>query len=400
MSRYRIVNSARSQVDGDGRLLSRDGGDYQLPPATPTSRGGVRVGANLSITGDVLSAVDMRYDDSELRGLVDDAEAAANTALDTAESKQDPLVSGENLATINGQSLLTGDDITAAGEQGPQGEPGPQGEQGPVGPTGPKGDKGDPGPQGEIGPQGPRGLQGEAGLPGADGVDGETGPQGPQGPQGPKGDPGDPGADGADGAQGPQGEPGPANELSIGTVDVGDAAASITGTAPAQTLNLTLPTPQVTGYAPIPIMATSANIVSDQATVPADETLPAVGTDLGGVIGWATPFDVDGETYHDTVLFPQMAFSLTASPGTEVFGGVLFYVTIAGSGLGALPGNVPFYALGGGYHFDGYVMPYFEDGGILPDTVSFYIASSVVAGPQFSFLNGVRFVSKWTPPTV
>lgn len=41
--------------------------------------------------------------------------------------------------------------------------------------------------------------------------------------------------------RGPQGLSGPANSLSIGTVSEGAAAASITGTAPTQTLNLTLP---------------------------------------------------------------------------------------------------------------------------------------------------------------
>ncbi|KQZ81867.1 hypothetical protein ASD64_08900 [Mesorhizobium sp. Root157] len=58
---------------------------------------------------------------------------------------------------------------------------------------------------------------------------GPQGPQGDQGPQGVKGDTGDTGATG------------PANSLSIGTVAEGAAAATITGTAPAQTLNLTIP---------------------------------------------------------------------------------------------------------------------------------------------------------------
>lgn len=50
---------------------------------------------------------------------------------------------------------------------------------------------------------------------------------------GPPGEPGEPGA---------PGEPGPANELSIGTVTSGpNADASITGTPPAQVLNLVLP---------------------------------------------------------------------------------------------------------------------------------------------------------------
>ncbi|WP_341856451.1 hypothetical protein [Brachybacterium sp. GPGPB12] len=58
-----------------------------------------------------------------------------------------------------------------------------------------------------------------------------------RGAPGEKGDPGKPGADST--------VPGPANTLSIGTVTTGAtgsaASATITGTAPAQTLNLTLP---------------------------------------------------------------------------------------------------------------------------------------------------------------
>jgi hypothetical protein len=46
---------------------------------------------------------------------------------------------------------------------------------------------------------------------------------------------------GAVGPQGVQGVAGPANSLSIGTVTSGTAAATITGTAPTQTLNLVLP---------------------------------------------------------------------------------------------------------------------------------------------------------------
>ena len=67
-------------------------------------------------------------------------------------------------------------------------------------------------------------------LKGSGGLKGETGEQGPAGPQGEQG------------PQGPAGQPGPANTLSIGTVQKGDTAdATITGTAPNQTLNLTLP---------------------------------------------------------------------------------------------------------------------------------------------------------------
>ena len=57
-----------------------------------------------------------------------------------------------------------------------------------------------------------------------------------QGPPGPQGDPGPPGTDGDTGPAGPP------NALSIGTVVGGlTAGATLTGTSPAQTLNLTLP---------------------------------------------------------------------------------------------------------------------------------------------------------------
>ena len=55
-------------------------------------------------------------------------------------------------------------------------------------------------------------------------------------PQGPQGEPG------IDGQDGQPGAPGPANTLRIGTVTDGEqAAASITGEAPNQQLNLVLP---------------------------------------------------------------------------------------------------------------------------------------------------------------
>lgn len=46
----------------------------------------------------------------------------------------------------------------------------------------------------------------------------------------------------APGEKGDPGDPGPANELTIGTVTAGDtASATITGDAPAQVLDLVLP---------------------------------------------------------------------------------------------------------------------------------------------------------------
>ena len=61
-------------------------------------------------------------------------------------------------------------------------------------------------------------------------------------PKGAKGDAGPKGADGVQGQAGPKGDPGATPNLTIGTVTTGtDAAATITGTAEAPVLNLTLP---------------------------------------------------------------------------------------------------------------------------------------------------------------
>lgn len=75
-------------------------------------------------------------------------------------------------------------------------------------------------------PRGDRGAQGTPGAKGDPGADGKQGAQGIQGPQG---------------KQGIQGPTGPANTLKIGNVTSGAvASATITGTAPNQTLNLVL----------------------------------------------------------------------------------------------------------------------------------------------------------------
>lgn len=129
---------------------------------------------------------------------------------------------------------LTGPD----GPQGIAGPAGPKGDTGSVGPQGLQGNPGPTGPQGEVGPQGPIGLTGAEGPQGPIGLTGPEGPQGPiglTGPQGPKGD------TGTAGAQGETGPAGPANVLTIGTVSQGAAAATITGTAPNQILNLVVP---------------------------------------------------------------------------------------------------------------------------------------------------------------
>ena len=78
------------------------------------------------------------------------------------------------------------------------------------------------------------------------------GPEGPEGPQGPKGDQGIQGPEGPKGEKGDQGDtgpastvPGPANNLTVGTVTTGsadsNAAVTVTGTSPNQTVNFTIP---------------------------------------------------------------------------------------------------------------------------------------------------------------
>lgn len=115
-----------------------------------------------------------------------------------------------------------------------------------------KGQKGD---TGNTGPQGQQGIQGVPGNNGSNGLSayqvwlnaGNTGTVGEYlaSLKGDPGEPGAPGEDGEDGQDGAQGVPGPANTLSIGTVTTGaagsSASANLTGTAPNQTLNLTIP---------------------------------------------------------------------------------------------------------------------------------------------------------------
>ena len=165
------------------------------------------------------------------------------------DDKQDELVSGTNIKTIHGESILGSGNIDVVGPTGPQGPQGPAGADGADGVT-PHIDSttgnwfiGDTdtnvhaqGPQGIQGIQGIQGPQGETGATGAQGPQGETGATGATGPagadgvtphidstsgnwcigstdtgvhaQGPQGETGATGATGATGPQGPQGEQG------------------------------------------------------------------------------------------------------------------------------------------------------------------------------------------------
>ena len=110
------------------------------------------------------------------------------------QSKQNTLISGTNIKTLNNESLLGSGNISLEGIAGPTGA------QGPMGPTGAPGADGAQGPTGAQGPIGPTGAKGEDGAigptgpAGADGVMGPTGPAGEAGPQGPTGAQGEAGA--------------------------------------------------------------------------------------------------------------------------------------------------------------------------------------------------------------
>lgn len=118
----------------------------------------------------------------------------------------------------------------------------------------PKGEKGDTGPKGDAGAKGEKGDTGATpNLIIGSVTTGDTANAIITGTveapvlnltlhKGAKGDTGPKGADGVQGQAGPKGDPGSTPNLTIGTVTTGtDAAATITGTAEAPVLNLTLP---------------------------------------------------------------------------------------------------------------------------------------------------------------
>lgn len=172
------------------------------------------------------------WDDThELVGSIDEDISKLYDALD---GKQDTLVSGENIKTINGESIVGSGDITISGGSGEQGPQGPQGDKGDTGvgvqsvaqtttsnadggsnvvtvtltdgtkstftvKNGSKGSQGEQGPKGE---QGEQGIQGVQGIQGEQGPKGDTGATGAQGPKGDKGDKGDTGTNGTNGTNG------------------------------------------------------------------------------------------------------------------------------------------------------------------------------------------------------
>lgn len=200
MSKYKIVNNRNnSQVDFEtGTLIDRETAQG-VPVMSEGIRGGARLGRNLVMEGDVLSAEDMRYDDTDVRDGVENIRSNQQHLQDRFDDFEMAARDKENIPGPPGPT----------GPQGPPGPKGEPGERGPIGVPGPTGPAGPPGPQGDIGPRGadgPPGPRGAVGTPGPVGPKGDMGPAGPegrvgpQGPQGPKGDPGErgpagPGAD-------------------------------------------------------------------------------------------------------------------------------------------------------------------------------------------------------------
>lgn len=178
MSKYKVVNSNNAtQIDyATGTVLDQETVDG-VPIMSESTRGGAKLGRNLVIQGDVLSAEDMRYDDSEVK---------------------------DEIARMKEREQSINDRIDDLAHQG-----GAAGPAGPTGPAGPPGPKGDPGPQGPPGQKGDRGPTGSDGVRGAAGPPGPTGPRGADGTQGPVGPKGDAGPAGPEGKAGPQGPPGP-----------------------------------------------------------------------------------------------------------------------------------------------------------------------------------------------
>ena len=170
----------------------------------------------------------------------------------TSNSKEIPIASTSSIGGIkvgNNLSIRKDGTLDSVGTVGPQGPQGLTGPAGPTGPQGPKGDTGPVGPQGlkgdtgATGPQGPKGDIGESnvltigtvlkGEEAGASITGKApsqvlnlilpkGDTGPAGPQGPKGD------------TGPAGPQGPTGGFDINKVyPIGAVYISVVATSPA-----------------------------------------------------------------------------------------------------------------------------------------------------------------------
>lgn len=245
MHNYRIRNIGTAVDDTDALTLGQYKADANGAFASKTAAAASATAAANSATAAAGSATTAG---THATNAGNSANAAANSASAAATS----ATNAANASRLTAGTVTTGAPGTSAsvsitGEAGAQ----------VLNVTVPRGDVGATGPQGAVGPQGPQGIQGPQGETGATGATGPantlaigtvasgasaaatitgTAPNQTLNLTLPKGDTGDTGA---------TGPAGPANTLSIGTVVASApgsaAAATITGTAPNQTLNLTLP---------------------------------------------------------------------------------------------------------------------------------------------------------------
>jgi hypothetical protein len=306
-----LVNATRSLVDAAGNVVGSVGGGDALPEYStfadlPAGAAGDRA-LVLTATGvpfinrkeaglyrkgasswDYVGAVPDGYFTDNVLRFFDNADPTKQVALELGG-----ITSGTTrTVTLPDKSgtLAMLDDVA----------PGPQGPVGPQGPTG---------ATGAAGPEGPQGIQGLQGIQGPAGPTGDAGPQGIQGIQGPAGPTGDTGPQGVQGVQGPAG---PANTLSIGTVGTGTAAATITGTAPAQVLNLTLPQGPAGADSTVPGPTGPANSL-------------AIGTVTTGAAGSSAAASITGTA-------PSQTLNLTIPRGDQGIQGIQGIQGPAGAG--------------------------------------------------------------------
>ena len=199
MSKYKIVNNPNHpQIDyATGTVLDRETVEG-VPVMSEGIRGGARLGRNLVMEGDVLSAEDMRYDDRDIQDNVEIIRLNQQYLNDRFDDFEKESRDKENIPGPPGPT----------GPQGPPGPKGDPGDRGPIGVIGPTGPAGPPGPKGDTGERGPDGTPGPVGPKGEMGPAGPEGRVGPQGPPGPKGDAGERGPAGERGEVGPAGPPG------------------------------------------------------------------------------------------------------------------------------------------------------------------------------------------------